>query len=243
MKRTYTLLFLFLFVNFSCSEEQDLNTLEQNNATISAVGENSSISGKTFSYLALGDSYTIGQGVETDDNWPNQLKQQLLSKTITIDPLKIIAKTGWTTNTLLRAIDSEDPGQYDMVSLMIGVNNQFQNIPFSEFEEEFEVLLNKAIILAGGEEKVFVVSIPDYSVTKYSSSNPSKIAQEIDTYNRYIEQRCILKKIQFIDVTTISRSLGDADNALAEDGLHPSTSQYTKWVTFMLSDITNLLEK
>ena len=243
MIRAYIFLFLIVTANSACSEEEETFSSPEVSTPASSLINNVSISGKTFSYLALGDSYTIGQGVEEEDNWPNQLKGQLLSKTVSLSPVHIIAKTGWTTNALLKAIEKQDPNQFDLVSLMIGVNNQFQNISFSQFETEFEVLLSTAIDLAGGEERVFVLSIPDYSVTKYSTSNPVKIAQEINNYNRYIEQRCNERKVKFIDITIISRSLGQASNALADDGLHPSKTQYAKWVTNMLSDVINLLEK
>jgi len=241
MIRAYIFLFLIV-VNAACSEEEEtVSYPEEVSASANTPISNASISGKTFSYLALGDSYTIGQGIDEADNWPNQLKGQLLSRTVNLNPVKIIAKTGWTTDSLLKAIEEQNPNQFDLVSLMIGVNNQFQNISFSQFETEFEVLLSTAIDLAGSEERVFVLSIPDYSVTKYSTSNPVKIAREINEYNRYIEQRCNDRKVKFIDITVISRSLGQASNALADDGLHPSKTQYTKWVNNMIADVINLL--
>ncbi len=199
---------------------------------------------KEFSFLALGDSYTIGQGVELSESWPFQLKDSLQNTKRKIDKLTVIAKTGWTTRDLLQAIEQEAPSSHDLVSLLIGVNNQFQNRKFSEFQEEFTLLLNIAISLAGNKDKVIVISIPDYGVTPFGSlsGNPSTISNEIDAYNMYIEQQCVERNITFIDVTSISREFGNLSLGLASDSLHPSGFQYGKWIEKIFPEADKLLQ-
>lgn len=188
----------------------------------------------SITYLALGDSYTIGQGVSPDMRWPNQLSAALESEDIHVKDLDIIAQTGWTTTNLLNGIDMVNPGPYDMVSLLIGVNNQYQSKPFELYETEVEILLNKAVQLAGSIDKVFVVSIPDYGVTPYGLGNEEQIAQELDEYNAYMKSRCDALGIPFINITEISRELGNSEGALANDNLHPSGEQYAAWVVEIL---------
>ncbi|WP_299900561.1 SGNH/GDSL hydrolase family protein [uncultured Aquimarina sp.] len=229
------ILFLLLFVSiFSCSSDETLQI------TIEEEEQPEEI--QRFSFLALGDSYTIGQGVTESESWPFQLQNVLTSETQQIEEVKVIAQTGWTTSNLLSAIETQDPGNYDIVSLLIGVNNQFQRIDFTVFESEFNLLLNKAISLANGnKKKVFVVSIPDYGVTPFGSNNSDVIAEEIDIYNTYIQQQCEAQEIPFIDVTSISRNLGDSEGALATDNLHPSANQYRLWVEEILPVVQGIL--
>ena len=178
---------------------------------------------ETINYLALGDSYTIGQGVLESERWPNQLGEELRGLGYDMGLIDIIARTGWTTNNLLRAIDNAELNEYNLVSLLIGVNNQYQRTPFSSFEAELETLLNFSIETAGTNRRVFVVSIPDYGVTPFGSYNREMIGREIDMYNEYISDRCQEKGIRFINITEISRELGSSDGALASDNLHPSS--------------------
>lgn len=197
----------------------------------------------TIDFLALGDSYTIGQSVDPGDRWPNQLVVALKDNSYMVRDFKIIAQTGWTTSNLLTAIDAAELGQYNLVSLLIGVNNQYQRKPFDLFESEFEILLNKAIDLAGGKDNVFVVSIPDYGVTPFGSSNSSTIAMELDEYNSFMEERCTELEIPFIDITSISRMMGSNEGALAPDNLHPSGEQYTRWTEVIYPAVVNLLSQ
>lgn len=185
-------------------------------------------------YLALGDSYTIGQGVQLDQSWPIQLSEELISRGFEVENTEIIARTGWTTADLLSALENRERRNYNLVSLLIGVNNQYQNRPFEQFTQEFDLLLTQAEELATGHNRVFVVSIPDYGVTPFGNNNRDHIARDIDKYNAYIQQTCATRNIRFVDVTKISRELGDSPGALAPDRLHPSTSQYALWVERML---------
>ena len=194
-------------------------------------------------YLALGDSYTIGQGVIESKRWPNQLIGELEGDNYNVEFSRIIAQTGWTTNDLIQAIENTEIEDYNLVSLLIGVNNQYQNKSFEIFEAEFDILLNKSIEFAKDSSRVFVVSIPDYGVTPFGSSNSAEIGQELDIYNEYMSTRCTEKNIPFINITEISRELGDSEGSLASDNLHPSGSQYTEWVNEILPTIVELLEK
>ena len=193
-------------------------------------------------YLALGDSYTIGQGIETIESWPMQLGVKLSENGFSVEKNKIIAQTGWETTDLLNALADSSLEDYNLVSLLIGVNNQFSNQPFETYTTEFDILLNQAIDLAG-PTRVFVVSIPDYGVTPFGSSNSENIALELDAYNAYAASKCDSLHIAYINITGISRQLGASDGALANDNLHPSSSQYGKWVEEILPTVLEILEK
>lgn len=197
---------------------------------------------KTINYLALGDSYTIGEGVAEKDRWPNQLANELKKLDTKIDTVKIIAKTGWTTTNLLEALENEKIEGYNLVSLLIGVNNQYQKKPFSIFEIEFKMLLDKSIAFAGVKNNVFVVSIPDYGVTPFGSNNKETIEQELNAYNEFMSNQCNEKGIPFINITDISRNLGSSEGALAPDNLHPSGDQYSAWVSKILPVVSQLTQ-
>lgn len=237
-----SILILFIITLASGCNDDEQNMNQNLNSGSSMIPSDNVASVESYSYLALGDSYTIGQGVDEEARWPNQLKTELKKKLIDLNTVDIIAQTGWTTNDLIRAINTQKPGQYDLVSLLIGVNNQYQKKPFTQFEKEFDELVDMAIELAGGKQSVFIVSIPDYGVTRFGSGDPNGIGSEINNYNGYIRQQCIKRDILFIDVTGISRDLGSKDGALAGDGLHPSGQQYAKWVEKILPEVNNLLK-
>ncbi|MGD1959980.1 MAG: SGNH/GDSL hydrolase family protein [Fulvivirga sp.] len=195
---------------------------------------------KIYSYLALGDSYTIGESVSEAMKWPVQLVSRLNNAGYGFkiaDP-KIIATTGWTTQELKAAILEEKPAKdYDFVSLLIGVNNQYRKYPLDDYPSEFESLLKIAIEHAGGHKhKVIVVSIPDYGFTPFGKSKQPIISKGIDDYN-LINQR-ITKDygIKYYSITSISRNgLKDA-GLIANDKLHPSGKQYSLWVDLILED-------
>ena len=131
-----------------------------------------------------------------------------------------------------------------MVSLLIGVNNQYQGLSFSEFKNEFDQLLETAIQLSrNGKEKVFAVSIPDYGLTPFVKKNQDKIAQELNKYNAYMRIKCEQTEIPFVDITSVSRSLGSSTKAIAEDGLHPSGYQYAQWVSEIKPIVRLMLSK
>ncbi len=240
-KNPSMLLLLFIMVlQFGCNDDEA--KIYENQTSGPSVNLSVNLSNmQSYTYLALGDSYTIGQGVDEEARWPNQLRTELKTKFINLSTVDIIAQTGWTTDDLLRAIHIDKPGKYELVSLLIGVNNQYQKKPFTQFEKEFDELLDVAIGLAGNKQGLFVVSIPDYGVTRFGSGNPGGIASEINAYNGYIQQRCLARGILFIDITPISRELGSKEGALAGDGLHPSGDQYAKWVEKIMPEVNDLL--
>ena len=232
-----------LFIIFSCSDDTDpmevlLSVDEANPITEEPVSSEV----LEYTYLALGDSYTIGQGVAEHQRWPNQLKTRLGSANIELTEVNILARTGWTTSALLSAIRNEKPKNHDLVSLLIGVNNQYQNLSFNSFKNEFDQLLDMSLALAGSTKKLFVVSIPDYGVTPFGIDGRQTIANEIDMYNNYIREKCDELGLAFIDITYLSRQLGDSKGALAEDNLHPSGSQYSKWVDIIYPVALDLLK-
>jgi len=181
----------------------------------------------TLTYLALGDSYTIGQGVKEYERFPNQLQQRKYEK---IRSVNIIAQTGWTTGDLITYVKSIDPEKHDIVSLLIGVNNQYQGQSFEKFKQEFNFLLDKSINLA--KKQAFVVSIPDYGATPFGASEKEQIGKELDQYNAYMQKVCKEKSIPFINITPISRELGA--NGVTRDQLHPNGLQYGLWVEEIL---------
>ena len=196
---------------------------------------------KTLNYLALGDSYTIGQSVCETCRFPEQLKSSLKSFYSNSNfSLKVIATTGWTTSNLISAINSQKPdSNYDLVTLLIGVNNQYQGKDFSLYEKEFPELVLKAITLAKGDKKnVIVVSIPDYAYTPFaknlSQSQKEKITKEIEQYNAFAENYCKANDIVFVGITDITRQGLNNPNLVASDGLHPSESAYMLFVERIL---------
>jgi lysophospholipase L1-like esterase len=196
----------------------------------------------TIRYLALGDSYTIGERVTTPERYPEQLVEALRLSGIKTQSLRIIARTGWTTDELSNAMDDAkiNDSTYTMVSLLIGVNNQYRNRSIDSYTPQFETLLKRAIELAGGKkEKVFVVSIPDYAYTPFGNGN-TQISSGIDTYNAVNKDIAQKYGVQYFNITPISRE-GLTDKALvATDGLHPSGKQYSRWVSLMLEDVKKL---
>ena len=185
-------------------------------------------------YLALGDSYTIGQSVSANDRFPNQAAAILNRDGLLVAAPNIIATTGWTTGNLLSSLSSNPPAKnFDFVTLLIGVNNQFQGRTLDEYKSEFQNLLGMSISYAGGQKKhVFVLSIPDYSVTPFASGmDRPRIAREIDEFNAAARQICVASDISFLDITGISRETDPA--LIAADGLHPSGKQYARWAALL----------
>jgi lysophospholipase L1-like esterase len=192
-------------------------------------------------YLALGDSYTIGHGVETAQRWPEILKTRLEARGVAFDTLQIIARTGWTTGNLQAAMQSAqlDSG-YTLVSLLIGVNNEYQYRPLDEYRLQFRSLLNQAIALAAGKtEHVFVVSIPDYGYTPYGQANQTVISGRIDAFNAVNREISAELGVRYFDITPSSRQW--RPDFVAPDGLHPSGTQYAAWVDVIEPGVWEIL--
>lgn len=227
----FNIILFFAILLLSCSSNDTSN--ENNSENIEE--EISSLEGN-FKILSLGDSYTIGQSVCETCRFPEQLKSELeINYPLSTFQLQVIAQTGWTTTNLINAINSENPdNDFDIVTLLIGVNNQYQNKPFSLYEEEFPFLVNKAIEKAkGNKDNVIVVSIPDYAYTPFGNGNQT-ITQEINTYNDFAEEYCNQNNISYVYITDITRQGLMDPNLVATDGLHPSELAYSKFVERIL---------
>ncbi|QWX83220.1 SGNH/GDSL hydrolase family protein [Cellulophaga sp. HaHaR_3_176] len=223
MRLYSTLVLSFLF--FSCSSTENIatqNIYETSNSTAA------------YHYLALGDSYTIGESVSKKNSFPLQLDTSLEDNLDTIVNTEIIATTGWRTDNLLKAIESGSiRDNYDLVTLLIGVNNQFQRTPFDQYKKEFTELIEKSIALTNENiENVIVISIPDYAYTPYaqSGSNREQISKEINLYNDFAQQTALAYNVAFINITDITRQGLENPNLVANDGLHPSAEAYAKFV-------------
>ena len=194
--------------------------------------------------LALGDSYTIGQSVDEADRWPVQLGRALEDGGVDSVDVEIIARTGWTTADLDAGIDAADPqGPFDLVTLLIGVNNQFQGRDIDEYRTEFVTLLGRAVAFAGGDPgRVIAVSIPDWGVTPFGSGyGPERVAEQIDAFNAVGEEEALGAGAHWVDITPISR---EGDPALvATDELHPSGVQYARWVEEILPVAVDTLNR
>ena len=206
----------------------------------------------TLKFLALGDSYTIGESVSENQRWPNQLFDKLTNRGVVGSKPVIIAQTGWRTDQLKNAIlNSGLQDTFNLVSVLIGVNNQYQGRALSQYYQEFPEILNLAIEKAGGDtSKVFVVSIPDYAFTPFGQNqNPSKISNELDIYNRINDSISNAFGITYFNITPISRDGLNDPSLVANDGLHPSGKQYGLWVDLINASImvnsssTGMIEK
>jgi lysophospholipase L1-like esterase len=187
--------------------------------------------------LALGDSYTIGEGVRADERWPIKLAALLRARGITVSEPHIIARTGWTTDELAAAIEAARPaGPFDLVTLLIGVNNQYRGRASEEYRAEFRSLLARAIALAGGRaDRVIVLSIPDWSVTPFAAERDrAAVAHEIDLFNAINQQEAMTRSAGYVNVTPSSRTAAERPDLIASDGLHPSGDMYTDWASLVL---------
>ena len=243
---------LSLSILFSCSAEnytEPITTTSIVTPPTPTIPTPKTPTGKTINYLALGDSYTIGQSVCETCRFPEQLQSSLKSFYSNSNfSLKIIAITGWTTTNLISAINSQNPEpNYDLVTLLIGVNNQYQGRNFTLYEKEFPELITKAITLAKGDKKnVIVLSIPDYAYTPFannlSPSQKEKITKEIEQYNAFAENYCKMNDIVFVGITDITRQGLSNPNLVASDGLHPSATAYMLFVERMLPKVKVALQ-
>ncbi|MEQ9279816.1 MAG: SGNH/GDSL hydrolase family protein [Balneola sp.] len=219
-KTRLSFLFLFCCLTISCAQKNNI------------------------SYLALGDSYTIGEAVSEEQRWPVQLTEKLNEAGIHVDDPLIIAKTGWTTDELQKAIVEKNPKtDYDLVSLLIGVNNQYRGYPIDQYKKEFKELLLQAVAFADGDTtKVFVVSIPNYGVTPFGiEKGEEKIRQELLVYDSIADSISSAYNIPFINITPISEKAKKDSSYIASDQLHPSGKQYIEWVDLILPKVKLML--
>jgi lysophospholipase L1-like esterase len=223
IKQSIFLSFLFIFI-FNCSKKN----------AVASFNDMTRLTDMTYHYLALGDSYTIGEMVQPQENFPNQVVKMMTNNSVELE--RIIAKTGWTTDELeagIVASNSNKPllSSYDFVSLLIGVNNQYRDRSVDNYKSEFEELLRKAISYAGNRaDHVVVLSIPDWGVTPFANGRDrEQIAKEIDAYNAANKQIALQYNVHYIDITPWTREAATDNSLLASDGLHPSGKEYKRW--------------
>jgi lysophospholipase L1-like esterase len=191
--------------------------------------------------LFLGDSYTAGTAVPEELRWPVRLTALMNRSGQEVEPPRIIAGNGWTTEDLMNALDAADPApQYDFAFLLIGVNNQFHGRPLPEFESHFDELVRRTIrLVRGRSDRVIVISVPDYSVTPFAAErDPAKIASEIDLFNDACERIAAQRKVRFLDLVEISRQAATNRELLVSDGLHPSGEMYRLWSDFVFGRLS-----
>lgn len=226
----------YVILFFACIEQEEVTPVHR-------VIENEKFA--QLSYLALGDSYTYGESVSTKKSFPKQLEKSLEDKLETTIQTKVIAQTGWRTDNLLDAIASADlETSYDFVTLLIGVNNQYQGLSFAKYEDEFSSLLATAIKFAGNKpNRVVVISIPDWGFTPFGQDRDrQKISSEIDQYNAFAKSKSAASKVHFIEITDITRAGLDKPELVARDGLHPSGEAYKLFVNRIAPIISGALK-
>lgn len=216
---------LLLILIFACKES---DPVEVNIAPPSAI-----------EYLALGDSYTIGESVEPEERWPVQLADSLRAAGLPMDDPRIIATTGWTTQDLLAAMDARlNNEKFDLVSVSIGVNNQYQGKSIDAYREDLYEIFKRAIThSASGVEGVFAVSIPDYGATPFGAQNAEEIGKELDEFNRVFEEVASEFNVDFYNITPISREAANKPELIADDNLHPSGEMYRLWVAHFFEEV------
>ena len=230
-------IFLSIFLLSASCETQNssddqiiTNNIEEDSSKLNEIDINNSSVSK-FSFLALGDSYTIGEGVEESKRWPNQFIEIAYEKGLYFEKPKIIAQTGWKTYDLLNAINETNfTKKYDYVSLLIGVNNQFNSRSIYEFEEDLDKIMDKIDIIRKNNGSTIIISIPDWGYTPFAESyNRDTISYEINLFNKSLKNFADKNDIKYVDVTEISRKTLNEDDLLASDNLHPNGLMYFEW--------------
>ncbi|MBL3657495.1 SGNH/GDSL hydrolase family protein [Fulvivirga sediminis] len=221
---------IILLTFIACTSDNDM--------TFTASNPAGDTLNQSLTFLALGDSYTIGESVSEAQRWPVQLVNAINAKGFhhSFEQPNVVARTGWTTQELQEGIAAHNLNKdYDLVSLLIGVNNQYRGQSVSTYQAEFRTLLQQAIGFAGGRiDHVIVLSIPDYGYTPFGANKKEEISKAIDDYNAVNEKITDELGVRYYDITPISRT--DDPHMVAGDGLHPSGKQYEAWVELILTD-------
>ncbi|MBE9462533.1 SGNH/GDSL hydrolase family protein [Dyadobacter subterraneus] len=230
----YKLIISSLLFCIACINETEVSVIHSGDNQDTTTG---------LRYLALGDSYTIGESVPETDRWPVLFAKSMGENGRVISTTDILAKTGWTTANLLGACNGFKPKEnYDLVSLLIGVNNQYQGRSLDEFRSDFHMLLLKSVEYAGDRRnRVFVLSIPDWGCTEFGSGNREETGKSIDKFNLVVKEECAKEKILFVDITPISRKALNDPTMVASDNLHYSKKMHQLWVDEALPPVKPLL--
>lgn len=234
-KNTLTCIFISLLMIGACPHDPPSHSNKREGDPVDSLH-----------YLALGDSYTIGESVEEKARWPVQLVDSLRHRGFQIGTPHIIAQTGWTTDELQEGIrQAALRDRYDLVSLMIGVNNQYRDRDAEEYREQFRELLEQAVVFASGAaDRVIVLSIPDWGVTPFAEGRDRpRIRMEIDVFNAINKAETEKRGARYVDVTAFSRGARNDPTLLAPDGLHPSKKMYAGWVRLVLPEAVSIIEE
>ena len=233
------LIFLTIAALSACDKKTGVNApINQTEHTITMSD--------TLNYLALGDSYTIGEAVPQAESFPYQLASSLNANSFRVQPPTIIAATGWTTDNLIYAISRSDihSKKYDFVTLLIGVNDQYQHLSTDNYQTKFTDVLNTAISFANNDaSRVFVLSIPDWGVTPFANGQESTIGPDIDRFNAINKSISQKAGVNYLDITSISRMAATDLTLIAPDGLHPSAKMYAMWIGQLAPMIAASLKK
>lgn len=213
--------------------------------SIFQAGYSQRMQNKTYTYLALGDSYTVGESLPSQENFPNQAVRLLRENGYAFEHPTVVAKTGWTTDELAVGIrKAVTQPRYDMVSLLIGVNNQYREEKPDDYAWQFEGLLEHAIRFAGSNpSRVFVLSIPDWGVTPFAQERDrALITKEINFFNRINREISEKYKVNYLDITESTRDAASRPELVGPDGLHPSAKEYARWAEKLVAAIIHQLK-
>lgn len=242
MKKKWTLIAFSLILGAAACSKTRQQIISPTPSDPIPVHQDSTVN---YTYLALGDSYTIGQSVSTADRFPAQTVQLLIEDSLRATSLQYIATTGWTTASLLSAFASQNLiPNYDIVTLLIGVNDQYQGVDSATYRTRFTKCLQKAVQLSANRTaRVFVLSIPDYSATPFvPASDKARVSREIDWFNAINKQVSLQNNIAYIDITPSTRLAATDPTLIANDGLHPSGKEYAVWAQMLAPFIKNALK-
>ena len=230
IKFSYFLIFIIACNSSSSFDDENLDSIEED-ISVNQNLNSDSLNQTQFSLLALGDSYTIGEGVDEDQRWPNQFIKVAYENGVDFSSSRIIAETGWKSYDLINAIESSNfEKKYDYVSLLIGVNNQFNSRPVNEFENDLDKLLIKINNLKKKNGSVLIISIPDWGSSPFGEGfDRNVISNEINTFNNSLKNFANTNGLNYVDVTEISRRAINEPNLIAIDNLHPSGIMYLEW--------------
>jgi len=230
---------LLVIVGFSCVKAKPSGNINTTFADMSSGTRGDTL----WSYLALGDSYTIGQSVSENERFPAQAVSMLKQQGIKMSNPVYIAQTGWTTTNLQQAILGQNPSMCDVVTVLIGVNDQYQRVDTNMYAIRFTQLLEKAIQLAKGKKtNVFVLSIPDYSVTPFVAvPDKLRVSTEIDWFNGINKRISLSYNVSYTDITPSTRQAATNPSLIAADNLHPSGSEYRKWAEMIAAKMKAVL--